>query len=115
MPRKPQKSKREAEDLYIYRLKEWEALRPHDVNAKPKGNAMTQKYYTDRLLPVYISAIEEMRHGVPEVKEWLLQEDGDPSHGMRKPGLTQELKDYYKVKNIIHPAQSPDLNPIEAY
>ena len=46
-------------------------------------------------------------------KPWLLQEDGDPSHGMRKQGLAQEYKASAKVQNLSHPAQSPDLNPIE--
>src|SRR5688572_5490422 len=46
-------------------------------------------------------------------KPWLLQEDGDPSHGMRKQGLAQEYKTTYGIENLSHPAQSPDLNPIE--
>ena len=46
-------------------------------------------------------------------KTWLLQEDGDPSHGMRRRGLAQEYKDAYGIQNLTHPAQSPDLNPIE--
>jgi len=54
------------------------------VEVKVKGNAMTQKYYVDCLLP-YIKAIESMR--LIDDKPWLLQEDGDPSHGMRKRGL----------------------------
>jgi len=45
---------------------------------------------------------------------WYLQEDGDPSHGMRKRGLAEEYKEAYNIKNLKHPAQSPDLNPIEA-
>lgn len=32
---------------------------------------------------------------------------------MRKAGLAQEYKDTYNVQNLVHPAQSPDLNPIE--
>lgn len=44
---------------------------------------------------------------------WLLQEDGDPSHGMRKDGLARGYKESYNVHNHKHPAQSPDLNPIE--
>ncbi|KUJ14223.1 uncharacterized protein LY89DRAFT_720584 [Mollisia scopiformis] len=42
------------------------------------------------------------------------QEDGDPSHGMRKRGLAQQLKENNWIVNLKHPAQSPDLNPIEA-
>jgi hypothetical protein len=40
---------------------EWEAGKPHPVKVKPKGNSMTQKYYTDNILPVYISAYEELK------------------------------------------------------
>ena len=33
---------------------------------------------------------------------------------MRKRGLAQEYKEAHDIQNLIHPAQSPDLNPIEA-
>lgn len=72
---------------------------------------MTQKYYAERLLPIYCDAIHSMRY--IDDKPWLLQEDGDPSHGMRKYGLAQEYKASVNVQNLTHPAQSPDLNPIE--
>jgi hypothetical protein len=42
-------------------LREWEALKPHDVDVKVQGNAMTQKYYVENLLPLYVDAIEAMR------------------------------------------------------
>ena len=48
-------------------------------------------------------------------REWYLQEDGDPSHGMRKEGLARSYKQKHGIKNLTHPTQSPDLNPIEAY
>jgi hypothetical protein len=32
---------------------------------------------------------------------------------MRKIGLAQEYKAAYKIQNLSHPVQSPDLNPIE--
>ena len=72
---------------------------------------MTQKYYVERLLPIYVDAIKSMRE--IDDKPWLLQEDGDPSHGMRKRGLAQEYKEAYNIQNLYHPAQSPDCNPIE--
>jgi hypothetical protein len=73
---------------------------------------MTQKYYTERLLPIYIDAIckAQLRDNGP----WLFQEDGDPSHGIRKEGLAHKLKEANWITNLKHPAQSPDLNPIEA-
>jgi hypothetical protein len=38
----------------------------------------------------------------------------DLSHGSKKRGLTQELKDLNWIVNLIHLAQSPDLNLMEA-
>ena len=32
---------------------------------------------------------------------------------MRKQGLAQAYKDSHNIVNVLHPAQSPDLNPIE--
>src|SRR5436190_13315652 len=72
---------------------------------------MTQVYYVDHLLPIYCDAIKAMRD--IDDKPWLLQEDGDPSHGMPKAGLAREYKDAHNIQNLVHPAQSPDLNPIE--
>ncbi|MCJ1359774.1 MAG: Nitrogen permease regulator 2 [Icmadophila ericetorum] len=80
MPPKPRRRpKTETDEDYHRRLIEWEALKPHDVEVKVKGNGMTQRYYVERLLPVYVAAIESMRE--IDDKPWLLQEDGDPSHG----------------------------------
>jgi hypothetical protein len=112
MPPKPRRHpKTESEEEYQVRLKEWEALKPHATEVKVGGNHITQKYYTERLLPVYINAIQKARmqdHG-----PWLFQEDGDPSHGIRKPGLARKLKDDNWIENLTRPTQSPDLNPIE--
>ena len=101
----------ETEEEYQARVVEWEAGKPHKVEVKVQGNAMTQKYYVERLLPLYCQAIESMRS--IDDKPWLLQEDGDPSHGMRKRGQAQEYKEAHNIQNLVHPAQSPDLNPIE--
>jgi hypothetical protein len=62
MPSKPRRRpKAESEDDYQRRLKEWEAQKPHKVEKKVSGNYMTQKYYTERLLPVYINAVQQQR------------------------------------------------------
>ena len=101
----------ESLEQYEQRVKEWDAGKPHNVEIKVKGNHMTQKYYVDRLLPVYVKYLQDMSaiHPGP----WLLQEDGDPSHGIRKIGLAHEFKTRHNIHNHKHPAQSPDLNPIE--
>lgn len=120
-PPKPRKTMYESQEEYQSRILEWEAAIPHEKEVKPKGNAMTQKYYTERLLPVYIKAVQNARifqdnghFGHDCGHDWLLQEDGDPSHGKRKFGMAQKLKKENWISNLVHPAQSPDLNPIEA-
>jgi hypothetical protein len=109
---RPRKSKYELEDEFKLRIAEWEAEAPHEVVVKPKGNAMTQKYYVEKLLPLYCNAVIDGRHWKPG--PWLLQEDNDPSHGTRKRGLAELYKEENDIDCIVHPPQSPDLNPIEA-
>ncbi|KAL8653324.1 MAG: hypothetical protein Q9210_002165 [Variospora velana] len=59
----------ETEEEYQARVLEWEAGKPHAVEAKVQGNAMTQKYYVERLLPIYCDAVEKMR--LIDDKTWL--------------------------------------------
>lgn len=113
MPPKPrQRPTTESKAEFQARLQDWEAQKPHKVDVKPQGNAMTQKYYTECLLPIYIKAIHKAR--LQDIGPWLLQEDGDPSHGMKTNGLATKLKADNWITNLKHLAQSLDLNPIEA-
>jgi hypothetical protein len=75
---------------------------------------MTQKYYTETLLPVYVKALHQA-HLQPngELKPWLFQEDGDPSHRKKKRGMAQVYLESNWIPTLHHPAQSPDLNPTE--
>jgi transposase len=112
-PSKPRKSRYETNEQFEQRLIDWEATLPHAVEMKPKGNSMTQKYYTERLLPVYIRAIQEAR--ISYDQHAILQEDNDPSHGTKSDfNVAKQLKDSNWITVLIHPAQSPDLNPMEA-
>ena len=112
MPFKPcRRLKTETNTDYRRRLEEQEALKPHDREVKVQGNVMTQKYYIENLLPLYVKSIKSIRQ--IDNKPWLLQEDRDPSYGIRKAGLAREYKNAYNVQNLVHPAQSPDLNPIK--
>lgn len=105
----------ETEEEYAMRVAEWEASIGHEKEVKPKGNAMTQKYYTDRLLPIYVKAIQQARtQPNGELKPWIFQEDGDPSHGKKKVGLAQLFLQKNWIPVLRHPPQSPDLNPMEA-
>jgi len=115
LPPKPRKSKYEEEEAYQERLDHWAASRPHVKEVRPKGNAMTQEYYTTKILPTYVNAVHFLRSQVDgELFNWYLQEDSDPSHGIRTYGLASKYKAANYIENHSHPAQSPDLNPIEA-
>jgi hypothetical protein len=101
MPPKPRRRPTtETQEEYEARVKEWEATKPHKVEKKVSGNHMTQKYYTERLLPVYIKAVQEQR--LQHTDQVYLQEDGDPSHSIRKDGLARQLKVVNWVINIKH-------------
>ena len=110
-PAKPRKSRYESDKEFSIRMLQWEADLPHEAEVKPKRNGMTQKYYCERLLPLYIEAIQEASQDSPQ--NWLFQEDGDPSHGIRKAGLAQHIKNINGIANLVYPPQSPDLNPME--
>ncbi|KAH6721846.1 hypothetical protein BKA61DRAFT_700793 [Leptodontidium sp. MPI-SDFR-AT-0119] len=113
MPPKPRRRlKTETEAEYHQRVLDWEAQKPHQVEKRVAGNHITQKYYTERLLLVYIDAVQKLRYTYGG--SWYLQEDEDPSHGMRKEGLARQLKELNWIENLKHPVQPPDLNPIEA-
>jgi hypothetical protein len=79
--RKSRMRKHETDDQYRQRVAEWEASLSHDVEIKPKSNSMTQIYYTDRLLSIYVKEIHECR--LFHDRSCILQEDNDSSHGTR--------------------------------
>ena len=116
-PRKPRKKKRQTEEQYREELTQWEARQPHDVDVKPKGNSMTQLYYTEKILPVYLREIDKQR---ALGRKAILQEDNDPSHGTRgnfengPPNVPARFKQQHAIETMKHPAQSPDLNVKES-
>jgi hypothetical protein len=113
-PPKPRTRKYESEEEFQARIREWEAGLPRKQIVKPKGNAMTQKYYTNNLLPVYIDSIQQARmRPNGDLKPWTFQEDGDPGHGKRKRGMAQLYLESNWIPTLCHPPQSLDLNPAE--
>ena len=113
---KPRKNMYESVKEYDRRVLDWEAKLPHSIEVKPKGNAMTQLYYTKRLLPYYLEQIQEANR---QGRRAILQEDNDPSHGTRSNkrkalNPAQRFKNDNEIETLSHPARSPDLNPIEA-
>jgi hypothetical protein len=108
---------------YEARVREWEAAKAREpVIAKP-GNSMRAIYYVENILPKYCTAYnslvarsDELRAEVPVEQRyrWYLLEDNDPSHGTRNANsLPAIYKQDRGVEVISHPANSPDLNPIE--
>jgi transposase len=104
----------ETDKQYSQRILEWEATKPQDVEITVKGNAMTAKYYTDRVLPQLVLDYQAIKRLHDYQNVWF-QEDNDPSHGTRsKINLPRQYKEANWIAHYTHPAQSPDLNPIEA-
>lgn len=108
-PRKPRKSRYQSAAVYQQRIIDWEASLP----PPPRGNAMTQVYYTARLLPVYAHEIHQ--HRIQYGYDCIFQQDNDPSHGTRSDdNLPKRFLNQNWITVLLHPPQSPDLNPIEA-
>ncbi len=112
-PRRPRKSSVETQHEHLEAIQAWLDGSEHPLKVEAKGNAMTQKFYAEAILPHHLDHIKwlEEQHKHP----FIFQEDGDPSHGHRSPNCAPtRLKRDAQVKCLQHPAQSPDLNPIEA-
>jgi len=113
IPRRLRKLIYETQEQHIARVMQWEAEKPPPVNIKAKGNHMTKVYYTKHVLPYYIEAIQKARLE-DSSRSWRLQEDNDPSYSTRsRMNVAAELKNSLWVNLLVHPAQSPDLNPIK--
>jgi hypothetical protein len=111
-PAPPRKSKYETQSDYEGRVKAFQDTQPKE-DTTPKGNCMTQVFYAKNILPQHIKQIQalEARH---KCKYWL-QEDGDPSHGIKSQNSPPtHLKRDADLLLLVHPPQSPDLNPIES-
>lgn len=111
--RKPRKRKTETEEQFQDRVKEWEAYLPPQIDIRPKGNSMTQAFYTENVLKHHIDHIKKLEARYSH--DIYFQEDNDNSHGTRSiQNVARSAKDSSRITTLIHPPQSPDLNPIEA-
>ena len=118
-PQKPRRSKFESSqqwqdrlDQYSKDINEWQLSCPQPVISEPKGNSMTEAYYTKHILPIYIAAVKSLQEQFHH--DFFLEEDGDSSHGTRTKGLATQLRERHGIRTHWHPAYSPDLSPIEA-
>lgn len=106
------------------RVREWEASKARQPKIIKPGNSMRASYYVEKILPVYCRAYhslfsrsDELRADVPtsDRYHWQLMEDNDSSHGTRNPNSLPAVYRHNRgVKTLTHPANSPDLNPIES-
>ena len=106
------------------RVRIWEAEKAREPVVFKPGNSMRASYYVEKLLPKYCDAYtfmvarsDELRTDVPLDRryKWSLQEDNDPSHRTRNPNSLPAVCRYDRgVVSLSHPANSPDLNPIES-
>ena len=111
-PRKPRKTKYQTDSEYEAQVQEWERNQP-EGEVIPKGNAMSQAFYAKEVLPIHIQEIQRLQKRYN--RKIRLQEDGDPSHGNKSmDNPCARLKRDADLYILVHPAQSPDLNPIEA-
>ena len=95
--------------------KEVEAWKASQPAAKIilKGNVILQEFYAEKILSKHIEEIQALQKRYN--RRFYLQEDGDPLHGNKSTSnLCYRLKHDADLQILIHPAQSPDLNPIEA-
>ena len=78
----------------------------YDINSNTNGK-MTQDVYIKQILkPVVLPWI---RAG----QSFVLEEDGDNSHGPNKHNSVRQWKEKYGLKHYINCALSPDLSPVE--
>jgi hypothetical protein len=80
MPRKPRKSRVQTEEDQQL-IRDWEAIKLHEIELQPKGNSITQQLYKNNILPLHISHIKQLEQRFGH--EIYFQEDNDPSHGTR--------------------------------
>jgi hypothetical protein len=74
---------------------------------------MSQEFYTKEIFSKHIEEIKTPKERYHQ-RFWL-QEDSNPSHGNKSTDNPyQRLKRAADLQILIHPTQSPNLNPIEA-
>jgi hypothetical protein len=111
-PRRPRKSSVETKDEHLKAISDWLEGGEHPLKVQAKGNSMTQSFYTDNILPHHIQHIKWLEAKYKHQIVFL--EDGDPSHSHRNSqSRPMRLKADSHITTLQHPAQSPDLNPIE--
>lgn len=111
-PRRPRKSSVETEDEHLKAISNWLDGGEHPLKVQAQGNSMTQEFYAEHILPLHIKHIKWLEQKYK--RQVVFMEDNDPSHGHRNTrSRPMQLKLNAGITTLQHPAQSPDLNPIE--
>ena len=112
-PRKPRQSRYESDEEFEIRLATYtQDLDEWNLTNKKEGAHMKMPYYREHILPVYVEACKRLEQTYGKA---ILLEDGDPSHGTRtRRNVCAVFRDENGIVCVPHPAQSPDLNAIEA-
>ncbi len=79
-PTKPKRELNATDNKFEIELAKWDAKEVKKVDIKVRGNAITQYYYTQKILPYYLQELDNMR---AKFGCGTVQEDGDPSHGTK--------------------------------
>jgi hypothetical protein len=102
----------QTDEDYQKEVEAWEVSQPK-AEVIPKGNTISQEFYAKEILPKHIEEIRALEKRLKH--RYYLQKDGNPSHGNRSiNNPCTRLKRAADLQIHIHPAQSPDMNPIEA-
>jgi transposase len=115
--RRPRRGKHQTDQNYANEVAEYDAWLASQAASedkkKPKGNSMTLELYANEVLPSDIKHIEWLESHYR--RQFFFQEDNDPSHAKRtKDNAAYRLKQASHLALLIHPPQSPDLNPVES-
>ncbi|KAF1988130.1 hypothetical protein K402DRAFT_374834 [Aulographum hederae CBS 113979] len=110
-PFKPRKTKNQSIEEHQQEVRKRKAGKPPGYELEGKGNGLSMKKYTEKILPKYIQAVKthKARHG-----RAILLEDNDPSHGTwRTDNLAYQAKKEAGIEPSKHTPESPDLNATE--
>ncbi|KAH7384708.1 hypothetical protein BKA66DRAFT_416749, partial [Pyrenochaeta sp. MPI-SDFR-AT-0127] len=112
-PCAPSRSSVETEAEHTAAINAFKAATEDKVEVRLKGNSMAQKYYAQRILSHHLDELDrlEAKYG----HKFYFQADNNDSHGTGSfNNLPACLKRERNTLIIVHPANPPDLNPIES-
>lgn len=83
-----------------------------ELHMVPKGQNIDGAYYRDKILPVYIKAMDN-KDLFPTKKKITFMQDGAPAHTAKETMAMLDASEVTVWGKGVWPGSSPDLNPIE--